>query len=498
MSNGSFGFKGAEMSKVLADDVWPEPDWSIIAPEGVTPEFPAEAFGNWGAWILRSAESRSTSPGYVATALLSVAGSLIGNSYWVNPRPGWEEPPVLWVALVGEPATTKSPALKCCIKHLHTLEEEKMPQYLDEVKKYNEEKDFAEIAKKIWQEDCKKDLKSGKARRPKPDAAIAPPPPIPPKLTMSDTTAEAVAVILSKNKKGILIVADELSSFILGMDKYTAGNRGFYLSCYFGEKVTVDRKGSDPIVANYAIVGLVGNIQPDLVRDLMFRGANDGFAARWLFVWPEIVTFKMDTPQPDDAFAEKCFKRLNNLEIDTATDKPRMVGLDQGALDLLGVAAVKYQQDSFATSGSHSVFLGKLRGMAARLGLILEFLDWSAGNAPNPPRAVSKEKMACALHLLNKYFIPMNQKVCGGVGLSKEEQDAALLGRYILTNKKREFNARLEKLGKCPIKRAKEMDRALEILEKADWVRNVGKREGGTTGRKSKDYIVNPKIWGWK
>lgn len=494
MSNGNLAIESVEEKQFTNDEAWREPDYSILCPEGPTPELPIEAFGDAGAWILRSAESRSTAPGYVAAAFLAVAGSLIGNAYWVNPRKAWEEPPILWFGLVGSPAAAKTPALKCCTQFLVKFQKEKMPEYEDAMKKFGEEKDVAETAKKVWLEDCKKDIKAGRARPIRPDAAITPETPVPPKLTVSDTTAEAAAAILAQHKKGLLVEADELSSFILGIEKYTTGNRGFYLKGFTGEPATIDRKGSEPIHVPRATLGLVGNIQPDLVRELLFSGTNDGFAARILFVWPTIITFEMETPEPNDSIMERAFRRLWELPV-PENDEPNLIGMTVEAKAFLGAAAVKYQGDSEAESGHYSEFLGKLRGMAARLSLILEFTDWALGESPSPPKIISKEKTVCALHIINKYFIPMYQKVSGGARITRNEFNAAKFAKYLLKNRRSKFNARQEKRHGGPLKKAGDLDPALEILEDANWIVFDGKREGNTIGQKSKDYLINPKIY---
>ena len=57
------------------------------------PEFPASDFGSAaGPWIADAARCATAPPDYVAMALLSVAGSLVGNACWVHPWVGWSEP----------------------------------------------------------------------------------------------------------------------------------------------------------------------------------------------------------------------------------------------------------------------------------------------------------------------------------------------------------------------------------------------------------------------
>ena len=65
---------------------WPAPDMSLVSSERRDPPpFPAEVFGPWGDWIAAAAECKGAAPDYVGHALLTVAGSLIGNTRWAAP-----------------------------------------------------------------------------------------------------------------------------------------------------------------------------------------------------------------------------------------------------------------------------------------------------------------------------------------------------------------------------------------------------------------------------
>ena len=100
---------------------WPEPD-----PRYLRDELPARAraasggvFGpRWASWIRGAAEAKAAPPDYVTAALLSVAGSLIGNSRWASPWQGWTEPPIIWAMAIGTPSMNKSPGLDAVLMPL--------------------------------------------------------------------------------------------------------------------------------------------------------------------------------------------------------------------------------------------------------------------------------------------------------------------------------------------------------------------------------------------
>src|ERR1051325_501910 len=94
---------------------WPEPDMSVLRPERPRPPgLPVLAFGPaWAAWIASAAEAAARPPDYVAAPLLAAASALIGNARWGQATPGWAEPPHLWLGVVGDSGSGKSPGADC-------------------------------------------------------------------------------------------------------------------------------------------------------------------------------------------------------------------------------------------------------------------------------------------------------------------------------------------------------------------------------------------------
>ena len=92
---------------------------------------------------------------YVAAGLLASAASLIGNARWVAPWDGWREPANLWIALVGNPSSGKSPALDAALDLLRILEGELAADYPDTLKQYELEKETAKAKRETWQSEVR-------------------------------------------------------------------------------------------------------------------------------------------------------------------------------------------------------------------------------------------------------------------------------------------------------------------------------------------------------
>jgi hypothetical protein len=74
------------------------------------PPFPIAVLGDgWAPWTRVTAEAAACPIDNVAAPLLACASALIGNARWAQATPGWAEPPHLWMGVVGDSGTGKSP-----------------------------------------------------------------------------------------------------------------------------------------------------------------------------------------------------------------------------------------------------------------------------------------------------------------------------------------------------------------------------------------------------
>src|SRR5215468_3576682 len=104
-------------AKDAADRLWggaadaaQGPDMSIVRRNRTpAPEFPVDVLGSAADWVKTTAESKSAPVSYVALGLFVTSAGCIGPKRRVSPWGDWNEPSILWGALVGEPSIVKSP-----------------------------------------------------------------------------------------------------------------------------------------------------------------------------------------------------------------------------------------------------------------------------------------------------------------------------------------------------------------------------------------------------
>jgi len=155
-------------------------------------------------------------------------------------------------------------------------------------------------------------------------------------------------------------------------------------------------------------------------------------------------------------------------------------------------------QDRQSTAGGPlRSALGKARGQALRLALVLEMLWWCGedGMAP-PPARISPLAFAAAALLIGDYFMSMAERVYGDAAATERDRGAATLARWIKNTRPAELHVRhLQREVRLPGLRTAEQIRATaEALVEADWLRPpAAGTEFGQRGRIA--YAVNPRLW---
>jgi hypothetical protein len=498
--------------KVTTNQVlWPEPDLSLIdADQATPPTFDYTALPNiWAAWVKEQASALGCPADYVAASLLASASAWLGNSRRVAATTDWIEPPHLWFALIGAPSTGKTPAQRPFIEICKMLEREERPAW--EEKTGEHEKNIEAVNAKLdkWKADVKLAVKNNAAAPDRPQDAVLPDAPALPRLVINDSTIEEATNILAGNPKGLLMVRDELSGWIGSFDRYggDGSDRAFYLECWNGGSHSVDRvkKSGQPVEVPYASLAILGGIQPDKLRETL-AGADDGFTARFLYVWPLPLPF-----QPLAALSAAQSEGRMNLLL-SAARRLRSLAMNSCPLEIGTKYAVILKAqlvplaetvafDSIrrealdkarATQGLISGWHGKNPARALRLALVMEYLAWAAQPGVPEPVTISPASVAHAAAYLS-YAESMFERAISGLGITQQENDAALIARHIIKagltclNERRLYQTQ----GFAHLRHTQRRKDALAVLERMGWLMPASKE---TKGRPRGDWLVNPRL----
>ena len=214
---------------------WPDANNTFRPfPLGVFPE-PLRSF------IVETAASLGCDTTFVAIpTICSVAGA-IGLTRAIELKATWVERPIVWAAVVCRSGSLKSPAFDASLEPIRKAQ-------------------AAATAKQ--------------------------------RFLVSDVTIEALAVILERNPRGLLLARDELAAWIRGFDQYKrakGADSAAWLELWRGGQLIIDRKTGDSpnIVVPHAGVSVNGTIQPGiLAKALTNDDYESGFAARLLLAHP--------------------------------------------------------------------------------------------------------------------------------------------------------------------------------------------------------------------
>ncbi len=494
----------ANAPKLVTTDAqnWPEPDMSIAKiSRRLPPAFPLDLFGpRWAQYIADAAASVSAPVDYVAMPLLACASALIGNARWpLLASTGWTEPPHLWIGIVGDSGTSKSPGAACIIgRVLPEIERRMYAAFPDRLAAWQAQAEMHEAKLEVWKKAVKDAAKNGGDELPPP--APLPPKPERPRVITNDVTIEKVAALLaSAAPKGLLVEHDELAGWLDGMDNYNDAARPFWLKCWNGGSHIVDRvKHDEPIVVPRCAVAVTGGIQPEKLAG-MFRGTADGLLARFAFCWPEPIKFKLQNVKPDTKFAIDALDRLRSLEIPpvefNTRAEPIFVPLDPECGPILEDFVQKMEDAQQSSSGPLRLAYGKARGLALRMSLNIEMLRWCAEPSGYQPTSVSVASFAAACKFVSEYIIPMAERVYGDAVLPDVVRNATTLANWILKNKTVEFHVTtLIRKARIPgFQKANSVHAAAAVLVDAGWLKSPA--PGDQNGRAKQIYTVNPTLF---
>jgi hypothetical protein len=104
--------------------------------------------------------------------------------------------------------------------------------------------------------------------------------------------------------------------------------------------------------------------------------------------------------------------------------------------------------------------------------------------------------VGAVVDFIEEYAKPMALRVYGDAALPQVERDAAVIARFIVRHRREKINAKAlrREPGFNGPKDAARMNAAVDLLCDCHWLQEAGTRQGATPGRKSADYIVNPRV----
>lgn len=275
----------AEVNKVEpAKTVLPVPQ-DIENPSDVlevTPHLKAETFNNptlpvdWLSpsvqeYILTVAEAYGCPQDYVVGSCLVTAGIAAGKKVVLQTNP-YTNYPCDFMCMVGKPSRNKTGPLQEVTRPLREQEKENFAKYVEEKAIYDQNK--------------------------REDRNFCGEQPVFHQRVTGDSSPESRNALLAQGDM-IVIVADELKSFIDSFGRYSKGGNGMgaeisqLLSTWSNVSFTINRKSEETRLVDDPAMSIIGGIQPNPLGRTFGTDAlmDSGFTQRFLFVYPDKAHF---------------------------------------------------------------------------------------------------------------------------------------------------------------------------------------------------------------
>ena len=382
-------------------------------------------------YVTQTADGMATDPAMVAVPMLAALAAAIGNTRTIMLKSDWEEPSILWAAIVAESGSLKTPAMRKALQFVVEQEQEIEQRNANAIEQYEQDRVIHQAQLEAWKQ---------KSRR---NGADSEPPPAPPRRpartshVLSDCTIEAVAAILADNPRGVQLERDELSGWLGGFDRYKAGGAGkvssevgHWLSMHNASPLRLDRKSTGRVYVPRASLSIAGGIQPDTLTQAIGREhVANGLLARFLLVAPPRRTKRFNTNTAGFMAVDSARRLFHTLHaIPMPSDGPVSLPLTGDGEAAFQEFYERHAERQANAEGVIASMLAKIEAAAARLALV-HYICRQAGEEPTLPNAVDAESVRAGVALAEWFALEWQRvydaTIGGGATLNK---DGELLG----------------------------------------------------------------------
>ena len=350
--------------------------------------------------------------------LLALLSCLVGRSRLISVKYGWTEAGNLWLVIVANSGTGKSPPMKAFFAPAFKMEAAAKRAYDQQLAAYAVQE---QVHKRILANYAQGLAKGKPAAQP----PVEPKKPSRKQTIIDDVTMEVVGSILNKNPKGLLVLVDELSSFLREMNRYKQDEgsmKSRFMSAHSRapwqtNRVTDPERNTlilDPCVAVFA------GTQPGVMKKLFQGGIGgideeSGFLPRFLFVRAVATAPAIFSHQTLSYQSQKILEGIAahlwawDIELDSAGNEiPKVVPVSADARALYIAWYDAIAREAYISPHNAAV-LKKAQAHALRLCLLLHCLDAALARTDgmNP---IPKDTMQRALRLMD--WLLEHQRQC--------------------------------------------------------------------------------------
>lgn len=329
---------------------------------------------------------------YIGTAIIAAISTVIGKSSKVKAKGIWYEYASFYMAVVGNAGANKSHPIETAFKPIEDIDRKEIEQYRILSEDYEANKNDKEVQVKEDKPILKKSL-------------------------LHNFTPEILYQRLTDNERGCALVADELATFLEGMNNYSKGDQtSIYLSIWSNKSTSIDRVSRPvPLWLQQPFLSIIGSLQPRMLSKLFPKNKSDnGFLQRFLFAFPNNAEKQcINDFEINETVFENYSKWIDlflsesqiTYDDETGLPKPKIYNWSKEAKEFF----YKWQKDNTDKVNANSLnlkgeILSKFDIHFVRLSLILQIMENYSSNEISL-KAVQGAERLCS------YFLRCSMKV---------------------------------------------------------------------------------------
>jgi hypothetical protein len=425
------------------------------------------------AFALEQGTLMGADPAGLAMAALTICAAAVPDRIKLKVmRHGrWMESTRLWVAIVGDPSSKKTPIINEASWPFVQMDHEKWRDYCSAKARYDA----------LTREERQSNTPPKKTR-----------------LLLEDTTIEAAQEIFRDSPDGLLCLRDELSGWFGSMDKYAghrgaAMDRGFWLQAYNGVSYSYNRVGRGEGFIENLSASVLGGIQPEPMRKVMEGAVDDGLVQRVIPILLRPATARQDAPTAEIVTRYAALVR----QLRTMTPPFDHMVFDDEALAVRQELEAKHLNLMTCVDVNRKLaaHIGKYDGIFARLCLLWHCIAHCTERRPqDEPHPVITAAIATKVaHFLHGFLLPHARAFYFNVfGVSDDHPRLTAIAGYILAHKLEVVTNRDVQRGDRAMRRIDRQDIAslFHQLHALGWVHAIPNLPTRDTTR----WLVNPEV----
>jgi hypothetical protein len=487
-------FDAPSSTKTEASDRWPDVHLDIktaIAPQVIDGDLHFFGISALDTKVDTVAAEYGVDKAIVGSGLFVAAATALGLNVTISASEGWRERAIIWLTLLCPPAFKKSVIMRTMAGHLSVIQRREHTAWKIAFQAAQAERTALEKAWAAYERRLERSLISGDGIPVAPDRHPSdvelPPEPC----LMSDNfTPASIIDCVYRSRRGILLRPDELAS-VLASARVGSQMRSLLLTGFEGGELTVSRgkPAKNLTIARFGF-SFMTSIQPDALRRLPLS-QNDGMFTR--FIWLSQKTrppFVLPSGVGDDPVFSGILDRLRTMGERSDGNVP----LSPAAVELFKNAATGWHARDEVLGGVAGSWHARAPSHCLRIALTMACTEAAYRGRETLPSAVPEPIMRRAVMLVDKIYIPRMLAAVECLGETPVMSTALRLIRHLHHNQLSSFNRRgVYRANKGIFGDLKTFNDAVEDLLR-DGLIKPAEAMPGKSGRRSSDFVVNPKL----